>query len=71
MWKKTGDGGSHSPQEMMRYIIAGACTTVIGYITYCMFYEYYLASNVVSNILSWLLSVIFAYMMMLGSKLHF
>lgn len=48
-------------KSMINYVIFGVFTTVVNIVAYTVCYDYIGISNVGSNIVAWLLSVIFAY----------
>lgn len=48
--------------EIWKYIVFGIITTFINIIIYYFFYEVLSLKNILSNILAWILSVIFAYL---------
>ena len=43
------------------YLFFGVCTTGINVASYCLFYTFLTLPNVPSTILSWIISVLFAY----------
>ena len=49
-------------KEGMRYLIFGALSTVLNIILYSMMYYLLHISNAVSNVIAWILCVIFAYL---------
>lgn len=48
-------------KEFLLYVIFGALTTLVNFVTYYIFYNILTFSNVASTIISWVFSVIFAY----------
>lgn len=48
-------------EEIIRYLIIGVCTTVVSLITYFVFCDLMHLHYQVSNLLSWVCSVVFAY----------
>lgn len=48
-------------KELIMYGIFGVLTTVINIVTYTILYNQLGVSNVVSNVIAWILSVLFAY----------
>ncbi len=48
-------------KEVIRYGVAGVATTVINIVVYKLCYDALGISNVVSNIIAWILSVLFAF----------
>lgn len=48
-------------QAVISYGIFGVATTVINIVVYAVAYHYLAISNVVSNIIAWILSVLFAF----------
>ena len=48
-------------KEILLYLIFGALTTLVNFVTYFLFYNMLNVSNVSSTIISWVFSVIFAY----------
>lgn len=48
-------------KQIILYIILGICTTLVNIVTYFVCYEFLKVPNVSSNIISWILSVSFAY----------
>ena len=48
-------------KEFLLYIGFGALTTLVNFVTYYLFYNMLNVSNVLSTIISWVFSVIFAY----------
>lgn len=48
-------------KEMIMYIIIGGCTTVVSLATYFLFHDLLHIHYQVSNILSWICAVLFAY----------
>ena len=48
-------------KEILLYLIFGALTTLVNFVTYFLFYNMLNVSNVSSTIISWAFSVIFAY----------
>ncbi len=48
-------------KEILLYLIFGALTTLVNFVTYFLFYNMLFFSNVSSTIISWVFSVIFAY----------
>lgn len=48
-------------KEMIAYIIFGILTTVVNIVVYILFERYLGVNYVVSNIIAWFLSVLFAY----------
>lgn len=48
-------------KELLMYGIFGVLTTVINIVTYTILYNQLGVSNVVSNVIAWILSVLFAY----------
>ena len=47
--------------EVINYLFIGGCTTVISILSYALFAKVFSLDLVVANILSWILSVLFAY----------
>ena len=47
--------------EGMRYLVFGALTTVINIATYSIFFYLCNVSNAISNVIAWIVGVIFAY----------
>ena len=47
--------------EGMRYLVFGAFTTLINIVTYSIFFYLFNISNAISNIIAWIIGVIFAY----------
>ena len=50
----------HKNEELWNYLIVGALTTLVSILSYALFRSFHI-NYVISNILSWILSVIFAY----------
>ena len=48
-------------KEVINYLIFGALTTVVSFISYYLFAKVLLIDEVISNALSWFFSVLFAY----------
>lgn len=48
-------------KEVINYLIFGALTTVVSFISYYLFAKVFLIDEVISNALSWFFSVLFAY----------
>ena len=48
-------------QEGMRYLIFGALSTVVNFVSYALLYYIFHISNAVSNILAWVIAATFAY----------
>ena len=48
-------------KSVLMYLFFGVCTTGINIVVYWLFYTFLSFSNVVSTILSWVISVLFAY----------
>ena len=48
-------------KEIINYLIFGALTTVVSFISYYLFARILLIDEVISNALSWFFSVLFAY----------
>jgi len=48
-------------REIINYLIAGACTVIVSVVTYALFTKVFHFHYIISNILSWILAVIFAY----------
>lgn len=48
-------------QEQIRYLIFGVLTTLINIVVYYICYQMIGVSNVISNIIAWIFSVLFAY----------
>lgn len=48
-------------KELITYGIFGVLTTIINIVTYAFLYNQLGVSNVVSNVIAWILSVLFAY----------
>lgn len=48
-------------KEIIRYGVAGVATTVINIVVYKVCYDALGISNVASNVIAWILSVLFAY----------
>ena len=48
-------------KEVINYLIFGALTTVVSFISYYLFAKVLLMDEVISNIFSWFFSVLFAY----------
>ncbi len=48
--------------EVMRYLIFGVLTTAINIISYSIFYYFLGIENIISNVIAWIVSVIFAYL---------
>ena len=48
-------------KEIIIYLVFGVCTTVINAASYWVLYDVLSIGNIVSTVLAWLLSVIFAY----------
>ena len=48
-------------KELLLYLIFGALTTLVNFITYYLFYNMLFCGNVPSTIVSWLFSVLFAF----------
>lgn len=47
--------------EMISYLFFGGLTTLVSFVTYALFARVFLLSVVSSNIISWIISVLFAY----------
>ena len=48
-------------KEIINYLIAGVLTTVVSFVTYEIFKDIFHIHYIISNILSWIAAVIFAY----------
>ena len=48
-------------KEQINYLIFGGLTTLINIVTYIVFYDILALSNLFSNIMAWIFSVLFAY----------
>ena len=48
-------------KSVLMYLFFGVCTTGMNVVSYWLFYTFLSFSNVVSTILSWVISVLFAY----------
>lgn len=48
-------------KEMIAYLIFGVLTTVVNIVVYILFERYFGVNYVISNIIAWFLSVLFAY----------
>lgn len=48
-------------KSVLMYLFFGVCTTVINIAVYWLFYTFLSLPNVISTILSWVISVLFAY----------
>jgi putative flippase GtrA len=48
-------------KDIILYLIFGVLTTIVSIVSYYIFYDIYNLSNVTSNIISWFLSVGFAF----------
>lgn len=51
----------HKHYEMVSYLFFGGLTTLVSFVTYAVCAKTFLLSVVISNIISWILSVLFAY----------
>ena len=48
-------------QEGMRYLVFGALTTFINILSYIILYNFIHINNAISNVIAWIIGVIFAY----------
>ena len=48
-------------KQQINYLIFGGLTTLINIVTYIVFYDILALSNLFSNIMAWIFSVLFAY----------
>ena len=48
-------------KNVLSYLFFGACTTIINILVYNIFYYVINASNVISNIIAWIIAVLFAF----------
>lgn len=51
----------HKYYEIISYLFFGVMTTIVSFLTYVLFARAFLLSVVISNIFSWIFSVLFAY----------
>lgn len=56
-----GWGVYHKNEELWNYLIVGALTTLVSILTYALFAKGFKFNYVLSNIFSWIITVIFAY----------
>ena len=48
-------------KEIINYLIFGGLTTVVSIVTYALFAKVFYIDYLISNVLSWVLAVLFAY----------
>ena len=51
----------HKHRDIIRYLFFGVLTTLVNYVLYFSLYNYFEISATVSNIISWLVAVFFAF----------